>query len=64
MTAPTAEPRLTCPRCGGQAIEVSPARAGVCTPFPALEALRCPGCGNTGTRMVLRERTIVQWSRG
>jgi len=51
-----------CPRCGSDAVEVAPGRASVCMPFPPVDLLRCGGCDNTGTRLRLRERVIVQWA--
>lgn len=57
------EPRLSCPACGGEAVIVGAATGSACLPFPPVEPLRCPDCGNTGTRMRLRERTLVQWAR-
>ena len=55
---------LRCPACGAEGPQVEPARASACLPFPPVETLLCWRCGNTGTRMRLRERTVVQWSRG
>ncbi len=60
MSIETASPE--CPRCGSRAVEVTPGRASACSPFPPLEALRCTCCENTGTRLRLRERVIVQWT--
>ncbi|HEY0135598.1 MAG TPA: hypothetical protein VGB85_16050 [Nannocystis sp.] len=55
------DPSMVCPRCGSRAVEVSPGRASPCMPLPPVEGLRCTACGNTGTRMRLRERTLVDW---
>lgn len=61
MEAETAP--LTCPACGCGTVIVEPAKGSACLPFPPLEPLRCPDCGNTGTRLRLHERTLVQWAR-
>jgi len=55
---------LRCGDCGGAAVTVEATRASGCLPFPPVEALRCRDCGNTGTRLRLRDRTVVQWTRG
>lgn len=57
-------PPPTCPACGATDVVVAAATASACLPFPPVEPLRCPRCGNTGTRVRLRERTLVQWARG
>lgn len=59
-----ATPTLVCPVCHCQAVIVEPGRASACLPLPPVEALRCPDCGNTGTQLRLRERTLLQWARG
>lgn len=60
----TATPRLSCPVCGCEQVIALPAKGSACLPFPPVEPLRCPDCGNTGTRLRLHERTLVQWARG
>ncbi len=61
MEAETSPP--ACPACGREAVIVEAPRGSGCLPFPPIEPLRCPDCGNTGTRLRMRERTIVQWAR-
>lgn len=56
--------RLRCPACGEREVVAEPGRASACLPFPPLESLVCARCGNTGTRLRLRERDLVQWTRG
>jgi hypothetical protein len=43
---------------------VEPTKGSACLPLPPVEPLRCPDCGNTGTRLRLHERTLLQWARG
>jgi hypothetical protein len=52
---------LACPRCGCPEVQVTAGRASACAPMPALAALRCPRCGNTGTRLALHGRPRVRW---
>lgn len=56
-------PRLSCPVCGCQAVIVEAPKRSACLPFPPVEPLRCSDCGNTGTRLRLHERPLVQWAR-
>ena len=58
-----AAPPVSCPACGCAAVIVEPAKHSACLPFPPVEPLRCPACGNTGTRLRLHDRTLVQWAR-
>jgi len=52
---------LACPRCGCPEVQVTPGRASPCSPLPAPERLRCPGCENSGTRLPLHGRPLVRW---
>ncbi|MCY0990404.1 hypothetical protein OV203_24905 [Nannocystis sp. ILAH1] len=36
-------------------------RASACAPMPMPEVLRCPQCGNSGTRLPLHGQPIVRW---
>lgn len=63
MVSTHADEELRCPACDAREVRVTPARASSCTPFPPVEPLQCLRCGNTGTRMRLRGRDVVQWSR-
>lgn len=62
MTGEVEAPR--CPECGALDVTVEAVRASACLPFPPVESLLCRCCGNTGTRLRLRERSLIQWSRG
>lgn len=53
-----------CPACGAEDVTIAATRASACLPFPPVETLLCGRCGNTGTRVRLAGRTVVQWSRG
>ncbi|MCY1069306.1 hypothetical protein OV090_31485 [Nannocystis sp. RBIL2] len=50
-----------CPRCGCPEVQVTVGRASACAPMPMPEVLRCPQCGNSGTRLPLHGRPIVRW---
>ncbi|MBL8975777.1 MAG: hypothetical protein JNK56_34565 [Myxococcales bacterium] len=62
MTSEVEAPR--CPACGEREVTITAARTSPCLPFPPVQTLLCRCCGNTGTCLVLRERTVVQWARG
>jgi hypothetical protein len=44
-------------------VQVEPGRASACTPMPPIDALRCPRCGNAGTRVRHRGGATVRWDR-
>lgn len=52
---------LVCPRCGCPEVQVNAGRGSACTPMPTPEALRCPQCENTGTRLPLHGWPLVRW---
>lgn len=62
--APDDDASASCPACGAPDVQVTAATPSACLPFPPVERLSCTRCGNTGTRLRLRDRTLVQWSRG
>lgn len=55
---------IRCPRCGCPEVQVTRGRASACAPMPVIEALRCPRCENTGTRLGLHGRPQIRWEHG